>query len=97
MASQYSKRKTKSSSELVKEVEEKLEEIKNAPQFTQTGLDIYSPDGGRTYEVAEISYSPETKEAKVTATYSISRLVALTAMNQKTSLNTLKRKLVNKD
>lgn len=72
---------------------ESLPEVNLSPDYTQTALDIYTPDGGKNYEVAEISYNHLTKEAKVTATFSISRLVALTYQNQKTSLNTLKRKL----
>lgn len=100
MSSQFEKRKAKSSSDLVKEVETRIEELKQAPAspvYTQTGLDIFSNDGGKTHGVAEISYNPVTKEATVIAIYQISRLVALTALNQKTALNTLKRKLIVKD
>jgi hypothetical protein len=100
MASQFSKRKAKSSEDLVKEVEEKLEELK-APAaeettYTQTGLNVYTPDGGSTYEVAEIKFNPETKQAEVAEIYKISRLVALQHANTQNALNTLKRKLIVK-
>ncbi len=99
MASQFEKRKKKTSEDLTKLVEEKIAEIRAAPavEFTQTALDIYSPNGGKDYEVAEISFNPVTREAKVTEIYTISRLVALTGLNQKTALNTLKRKLTKKE
>lgn len=91
--SQYEKRRDK---DIVKEVEEKIAEIRSAPEvtFTQTGFDIYTPDGGRTYKVAEISYNPETGDAKVNEIFTISRLVALSYANQKTALSTLKRKAI---
>jgi hypothetical protein len=93
--SQYTKRRDK---EIVKEVEEGLPEVAKEPGvvYTQTALDIFSPDGGTTYEVAEISFDPVSKKAEVINIYSISRLVGLTGLNQKVALNTLKRKLVVK-
>jgi hypothetical protein len=96
--SQFEKRKNKLPSELVKQVEEKIVELRSAPELTypETALDIYLSNDGKTYEVAEIAYNPETKDAKIINTFSISRLVALTAMNQKVALNTLKRKLIKK-
>lgn len=99
MPSQYEKRKAKTPEKVVEEIQERRSEIRaqGEPTYTQSGLDIYSPDGGKTYEIAEISYNPETKDAKVTTIYSISRLVALTGLNQKTALNTLKRKLIVKE
>ncbi len=98
MASQFSKRKEKSSADLVKEVEQKLEELK-APEetvYNQTGLNVYSPDGGNSYEVAEIKFNPDTKQAEVVEIYKISRLVALQHANTQSALNTLKRKLIVK-
>lgn len=104
--SQFLKRKLKSQEKDALVPENQPDQVESQPAaeqegpepvYQQTALDIYTPDGGKTYEVAEISYNPTTKEAKVTATFSISRLVALTAANQKTALNTLKRKLIKKD
>lgn len=95
VSSQFAKRQKKKESQ--EEVASKLEPIQaetvdTEPVYTQTGLDIYTSDGGKSYGVAEIVYNPETGEAKVLATFSISRLVALSYANQKTALNTLKRK-----
>lgn len=90
--SQYEKRKAKASADLIKEVEERLEEIKKAPEFTQKALDIYTPDGGRTHKVAEIAFNPETGEAKVIGTYDVTRIIALRHEQQKVALNTLKQK-----
>ena len=94
--SQYEKRRDK---DIVQEVQEKIAEIRAAPEptYPETALDIYLSADGKTYEVAEIAYNPVTKDAKIINTFSISRLVALTAMNQKVALNTLKRKLIKKD
>jgi hypothetical protein len=94
--SQFEKRRDK---DIVKEVEEKIEELRATPEptYPQMALDIFSSDGGKNYEVAEIEFNPETKDARVVALYSVSRLVALTGLNQKTALNTLKRKLIKKD
>lgn len=94
MASQFEKRQKKTPEAVAEEIKEKRSEIraKAEPVYTQTGYDIFSPDGNRTYKVAEISYNPETKEAKVTEIFTITRLVALAYANQKTALKTLKRK-----
>jgi hypothetical protein len=95
--SQFQKRQEKA----IEEITKKREEIRETaapkaeePTFTQTALDIYTRDGGRHYEVAEIQYNPTTREAKVVEIYKISRLVALQYDNTKVALNTLKRKLV---
>lgn len=65
---------------------------KSEQVYTQTGMDVYTSDGGRTYGVAEIAYNPETGEAKVVDIFFISRLIALQYANQKGALNTLKQK-----
>lgn len=62
--------------------------------FTQSGLDVFTRDGGRTYEVAEIFYNPETNEAKVVETFTISRLVALSYKPQKDALRILKKRKI---
>ena len=90
--SQYEKRRDK---DIVQEVQEKIAEIRATPTaYTQSAFDIYTPDGGRTYKVAEISYNPDTGEAKVSEIFNITRLVALSYANQKTALSTLKRKAI---
>lgn len=91
--SQFEKRKEKDSATLVKEVEEKVAELKAKPatEYTQTGFDVYTPDGGRTYKVAELKYNPETGEASVVAVHSITRLVALQYANTKQALSILKK------
>ena len=95
MSSQFEKRQLKKAEAVKAQIEAKREDIRakaaNEPVYTQTGLDIYTPDGGKTYGVAEISYNPETGDAKVTNTFSITRIVALTYLNQKIALNTLKK------
>jgi hypothetical protein len=96
MASQFEKRKAKASVDSAPTVEQQVETETTAPIYTQIGLDVYSPDGGRNYEVAEISYNHETRQAEVKEVYKISRLVALQYANTKTALNTLKRKLIVK-
>jgi hypothetical protein len=99
LASNFEKRQKKSPEIVAAEIQEKRSELRSKAEatYSQTALDIYSSDGGKNYEVAEIAFNPETGEAKVVATYSVSRLVALTGINQKTALNTLKRKLIKKD
>ncbi len=94
MASQFEKRQKKTAETVIAEVTEKRADIraKAEPTYTQTGYDIFTLDGGRTFGVAEISYNPETREAKVIETYTITRLVALKYGNMKTALQTLKRK-----
>lgn len=64
----------------------------NVNRYTQVGMDVYTADGGRSYNVAEIEYNPDSKEARVKEVFSISRLVALSYAEQKTALKTLKRK-----
>lgn len=64
------------------------------PVYTQTGYDIFTPDGGKTYKVAEISYNPITGVAEVKEIFNITRLVALQYFNTKTALQTLKRKAI---
>lgn len=61
------------------------------PVYNQQGFDIFTRDGGKTYEVAEISYNAETLQAEVVNIFTISRLVALSYRNQKTALQTLKK------
>jgi hypothetical protein len=97
MPSNYVKRRSK---DLVEEVQEKIEELRTEAakpaEYTQTGMDVYTDDGGRTYHVAEISYNPTTNDAKVIGVFDISRLIALQYFNQKNALNSLKRKAVKK-
>lgn len=100
MASQFEKRKAKSIVDIVKSVVSaegesvpdpvEVSAEASAPVYTQTGYDVYSSDGGKTYHVAQIEYNPETGEAKVTGTSDISRLVALKYANQKVALGILK-------
>lgn len=92
MGTQFEKRKAKSSADLVKEVEIKLEEIKKAPAFTQKGMDVFTPDGGAHFFVAELAYNPETMKAEVTEIFNISRMVGLSYQNQKNALGTLKKR-----
>jgi len=101
MSSQFEKRKAKSTETVTKEIEDRRAEIRSRaepevtpvvePVYTQTGLDIYTTDGGKTYGVAQISYNPETGDAKVVETFGITRLVALTYAQQKLSLGSLKK------
>ena len=112
MSSQYEKRKQKVVAELetkrseirTKGDQTEVDPVKKAAAVEQTfeysGFDIFSPDGGRTYKVAELEYSPSTGEARVKNTFDITRLVALTYTNQKHALNSLKtreKKLKDKD
>lgn len=94
MPSQFEKRKAKTPEKVAEEIQEKRSEIraKAEPVFTQSGMDIFTPNGGKTYHVAELAYNPETGEAKVVGVFDISRLVALSYANQKTALNTLKQR-----
>lgn len=62
-----------------------------APSYTQSGFDVFTPDGGATYQVAELAYNPETRQAVVTNIFDISRLVGMSYGNHKASLNTLKK------
>lgn len=91
--SQFEKRRDK---DIVKEVEEKIAEIRATPEtvFSETGYDIFTLDGGGHYKVAEISYNPETGEARVNEIFDITRQVALAYKNQKIALGTLKRRVV---
>lgn len=89
--SQFEKRKAKASEE-VDAPEIHIETASVAPNYTQTGLDIFTLDGGGHYQVAEIKYNPETRQAEVVAIFDISRLVALSYSNQKSALSSLKKK-----
>lgn len=105
MASQFSKRKAKSVDEVSQEIQDKRAGLRASreaassaasapiaePSYTQQGFDIFTSDGGKTYQVAEISYNPDTLQAEVVNTFTISRLVALSYGNQKTALQTLKK------
>lgn len=68
-----------------------LAPVKEEKVFPQTALDIFTGDGGRTYYGAQIKYDPDTGEAKVVETFTISRQVALAFTQQKTGLYTLKK------
>lgn len=94
MPSQFSKRKNKTPEAVIEEIQEKRSELraKAEPTYTQTGMDIFTPNGGKTYHVAELAYNPETGEAKILGIFDISRLVALSYANQKNALNTLKQR-----
>lgn len=100
MASQFAKRKARSADVVSQEIQDKRAEIRASreapvasaePVYSQTGYDIFTTDGGKTYQVAEISYNPETLQSEVINIFSISRLVALSYGNQKTALRTLKK------
>lgn len=92
MPSQFDKRQARVQEELVakrEKIRSKTEEPEKE-RYTQSGFDIFSSDGGKTYQVAEIAYNPETGEAKLVNTFDISRLIALQYTNQKNALNSLK-------
>lgn len=92
MTSQFEKRKAKSAAEVAKEITDRRDNAEaNMPVYTQSAYDVYTPDGGKTYEVAEISYNPESGEAKVVNTFSITRLIALNYATQKQALGILKK------
>ncbi len=104
MSSQYEKRKAKAQAELEAKraeirakadvepsVPAKAPETQKGAVYTQTGYDVYSPDNGKNYRVAEIEYNPETGEARVKNTDKLSRLIALTYSNHKDALRTLKK------
>lgn len=106
MASQFEKRKSKSTESVAQEIISKRSEKRasvdepdmpivvsepEAPVYNQTGFDIFSSDNGKTYGVAEIEYNPETGRARVKDTFSITRLIALSYGNQKVALQTLKK------
>lgn len=89
---QYEKRKAKDAS-VISEIEKHLDDssvFEQEPVYTQTGYDVYTEDGGRTYKVAELKYNPQTGEAVFVGDGDISRLVALKYFNQKTALGILK-------
>lgn len=98
MASNYEKRRTRTTEAVRAEIEAKRSEIREgkapepAPQYTNTGYDVYTMDGGRTYKVAEFSYNPATSQATVIDTFNISRVIALAYENKKTALGILKKK-----
>jgi len=94
MATQYEKRKAK----VAQEIEEKRAEIRETahkeaePNYTNTGYDVFSPDGGRTFKVVEFLYNPDTGHAKVGDFFEVSRLIALSYETKKTALGILKKK-----
>lgn len=94
MASQFEKRRAKTLDQVTEEIQEKRSEIrtKSEPVYTQKALDIYSPDGNGSFQVVEISYNPETGDAKVNEVFNISRMVGLSYKNHKDALATLKKK-----
>ena len=89
---QYEKRKAKSVETLVKEATTVAPVT--APVYDQKALDVYTLDGGRTYNVAQISYNSKTGESIVTDTFSISRLVALKYATMKEALSILQRRKI---
>lgn len=95
MSTQYEKRKAKTIEAVAKEIENKRDDIRaqalEAPVYDQVGYDVYTPDGGKTYKVAEIAYNPVTKQATIVGVYSITRLVALQYKNTKNALSMLKK------
>lgn len=92
MPSQFIKRKLKLEADAVaKEAATERTPETGEPVYTQSGYDVFSPDGGRTYKVVELEYNPETGDAKVTGTSAISRLIALKYDAQKVALGILKR------
>ncbi len=113
MSSQFFKRKVKAAATKPPvEPTSEMQEITQMPEasvvqetpktlaeivYSQKGLDIFTSDGGKTYQVAEIAYDPETMQAAVLNIFSISRLIALSYFNQKTALETLKRKAIKKE
>lgn len=113
MPSNYEKRQAKSAATVAKEIQERREQIRSKvvepaakaaeaeqvkePVYTQMAYDVYTPDGGKTYKVAEISYNPVTKEAEVKEIFNITRLVALQYANTKVALGTLKKKAIKEE
>lgn len=97
MSSQFEKRKAKSVTDVAKEIEVKRDDMRSktsleeAAVYTQTGYDVFTSDGGKSYGVAEIAYNPITGTAHIVDTFSISRLVALSYANQKQALGILKK------
>lgn len=61
------------------------------PFYPHKAYDIFTSDGGKTYQVAEIEYNASTGHARVIETFNITRLVALSYANQKIALGTLKK------
>lgn len=97
--SQFFKRKAKS--EEVKQLREENPDmgmaeaaavIESTPVYNQSGFDVFTTDGGRTFGVAEISYNPETGEAKVEEIFTITRLIALKYGTMKEGLSMLKKR-----
>ncbi len=86
MASNFKKRLSKEVA-VPEVVVPKSEEV----VLPQTGYDIYSLDGGGSYNIAEIQYDPTTSLAKVVQTYEVSRMIALSYAGQKTALSILKK------
>src|SRR5271165_6256828 len=94
--SQYEKRKAKNADTVKAEIEAKREDIRadglREPVYTNTGYDVYTPDGGKSHKVVEFAYNPKTGEAKVADVFDISRIIALSYENQKQALGILKKK-----
>jgi hypothetical protein len=109
MASQFFKRKAKEAVKAASEDKGPMESVEVVPVevatveipvvvapeplYTQEALDVYSGDGGKTYNVAEIQYNPLTNEAKVKTIYNISRLVGMQHTGRKEALVILRQKL----
>ncbi len=95
MSSQFEKRKAKlavaADKDTAKQKEDVRAEAAGEPVYTQSGYDVFTSDGGRTYGVAEIAYNPATGDAKVNGIFSITRLVALKYANTKQALGILKK------
>lgn len=66
-------------------------EAVTGPVYTHMANDVFSMDGNATFGVAEIKYNPLTGEAKVTATYNVSRLVGLSYAPGKAALDKMKK------
>lgn len=86
MASQFERRKKK----LEAGTTEHVEAVKpSAAPETYTAYDLFTQDGGRTFQVIILEYDVATQEAKILGTKSISRKIGLQFQNQKKSLKTL--------
>lgn len=98
MSSMYSKRKSKE--KVVESVVQMTNPIIDHPKdetaskktsIEYTGYDIFSPDSGGHFFIAELKYDPSTGEARVTDTYEVSRLIGLQFAGQKTALGIIKK------
>lgn len=93
MTTNYEKRKSKDIESVKEEIVAKREQIRTdaEPTYPFSGYDIYTPNGGGTYLVAEIEFNPETKQARVKEIFEVSRLIALSYVAQKNGLRVLKK------